>query len=836
MKSKHWGMRPVFIAAFALMVSTGVVVAQDRGLDVVARAVTGDPTFDAGRQYAVIIGIDKYEEWPALRNAVSEAKAVRAVLANRYFIDKFYEFYNGDATGANIRRLFMETLPAQIGEKDSLLVFYAGHGQTDSTGTGFWIASDGSKDQFLQNNWIPNQQIRNMIGGLKAQRILILADACFSGDFLNVTRGASPTIDNAYFKKALQLTARQVLTSGASESVPDDSEFGRQLVNLLERNAAPLLDPITMYERLRLGVSRTLPLLGTMPGNEQGASYVLFLKGGTVTSYPGERGSADLMVKTDQPGAEVFVDGISQGKSPVLVRKLEAGRSLHIEARTPTLGGSLDITLSPGDLKEVSLRLAALTGNLYVTSNETAVNLFVDGVDKGRLGSGLLKGIPIGARMIELKGKNLYGSAQVNVNLSETAEARVIVRPVGTVSIDAPEDAPIVLSSSDWRLEQKGGGKFANVPAGTLHMTAGGALDYELSESTISLGQGQSAKWSPWTGAKVYFIIDVPNAILFIDDAPYGVTNWVPPLSFSAGNHKLLFRKPGYHDTTLQINTMLGKRSDVDVKMTQFAAAHVTIPNFGIDLVPIISDEVTEESTGKDYTKWNIPSGTPVRIEFSSPFARRIDIPAIQTTFTEGETRSLDLPSGRIVLPWVPIGAKVILGENQASLELGHRSSAGYRSPPLPPGEYAFSVGSYYSGWVTVPSGGIAEPRGYRSAVLEVSTTARQSLEKELDARRARTAVGWLSLTTGIAGVAGAGTVYWLGGQAMASYRATSTTTAAADAWKSVELYKTLFPITAAVGGVAFGLSPILLLGGPDPQVLQQSIDDLDSGIKALGK
>ena len=42
----------------ALLVCPGLAVAQDRGLDVVARAVTGTPDFDAGRQVAVIIGIE----------------------------------------------------------------------------------------------------------------------------------------------------------------------------------------------------------------------------------------------------------------------------------------------------------------------------------------------------------------------------------------------------------------------------------------------------------------------------------------------------------------------------------------------------------------------------------------------------------------------------------------------------------------------------------------------------------------------------------------------------------------------------------------------------------
>jgi hypothetical protein len=85
--------------------------AQDRGLSVVAREITGQADFDVGRQVAVIIGIDRYKEWPSLRSAVSEAKKVKAVLEKRYFIDEFIELYDEAANSAGIRRLFAQDLP-----------------------------------------------------------------------------------------------------------------------------------------------------------------------------------------------------------------------------------------------------------------------------------------------------------------------------------------------------------------------------------------------------------------------------------------------------------------------------------------------------------------------------------------------------------------------------------------------------------------------------------------------------------------------------------------------------------------------------------------------------
>jgi hypothetical protein len=44
--------------------------AQDRGLEVVAKSFAGDD-WKIGKQYAVLIGIDEYQEWNPLRNPVT---------------------------------------------------------------------------------------------------------------------------------------------------------------------------------------------------------------------------------------------------------------------------------------------------------------------------------------------------------------------------------------------------------------------------------------------------------------------------------------------------------------------------------------------------------------------------------------------------------------------------------------------------------------------------------------------------------------------------------------------------------------------------------------------
>ncbi|MBU0929433.1 MAG: caspase family protein [Spirochaetes bacterium] len=388
----------IAIALTLLLASAPGTFAQDRGLSVQAREITGNPSFDIGRQYAVIIGIDRYKEWNALRNAVSEARKIKGILSSRYYIDEFIELYDGAATAGSIRKLFAEDLPRKLKKEDSLFIFYAGHGYLDSSNTGFWIAADGVKDVYDQRGWIPNQQIRNYLSMMKAQRVLVVADACFSGDFLNVSRGAGPTIDSAYFSKALQLQARQVLTSGASETVPDESEFGRYFVTTLERNSDPILDPHSMYDRIRTNVTQTVPLLGTIPGNEAGASFAFFLR----PSY----GSVSITVATS---ADVEIDGKGLGASepgkPLVLKDLGAG--VHeLRVIYPGAEERRSILVRAGETSTETFEYRApRSGRLTITAQAEATVL-VDGKPVGSIAAGSsleLPGVAEGERTVTLQ-------------------------------------------------------------------------------------------------------------------------------------------------------------------------------------------------------------------------------------------------------------------------------------------------------------------------------------------------------------------------------------------------------------------------------------------------
>jgi hypothetical protein len=236
--------------------------------------------FTVGRQYLVVIAISDYEQWPPLASPVDEAKEIKDILVSRYRIDKLYELYDEQATKANILRLLAK-LQHDIEIDDSLLILYAGHGHLDKTSsTGFWIPVNAGMDVFEQQNWLPHTQLRGLLANFKSMHLCVISDSCFAGDLIQATRSLPDVANPEYLHDAYSHVCRQVLTSGATETVPDASDFAHQLESALRRNRNPYLDTYTLYNDVRLGVSGSVPLLGSLAGtgHQEGASFLLFLR------------------------------------------------------------------------------------------------------------------------------------------------------------------------------------------------------------------------------------------------------------------------------------------------------------------------------------------------------------------------------------------------------------------------------------------------------------------------------------------------------------------------------------------------------------------------------
>ena len=239
-----------------------------------------DGSIVAGNNWALLIGINRYAEWRSLQHPVADVKAFKKIILERYGFQpgRVLELYDRSATKAEIVKA-LETMPDKLGPSDTLLVYYSGHGQKNPrTGVGYWIPHDAGKNTWARANWINNADVRGAIASLKCRHVLLISDSCFSGDILDPTKGGGKDHTPRYYVNAWKLPARQALTAGASEEVPDKSWFAYHLRRFLETNTRPYVDPEDIHAYVKRGVDE-LPLFGSFKdaGHVRGGSYLFML-------------------------------------------------------------------------------------------------------------------------------------------------------------------------------------------------------------------------------------------------------------------------------------------------------------------------------------------------------------------------------------------------------------------------------------------------------------------------------------------------------------------------------------------------------------------------------
>ncbi len=214
-----------------------------------------------GRFFAVVIGNNTYNDsgFAALKTAASDATAVSNMLKDRY----------GYQTTLLLNSSRLETLSAlndmrvNLKAEDNLLIYYAGHGEIDGKGQGYWIPSDAAAGD--SKTWISNAAISDMLNAMPARHVLTVVDSCYSG---TMTRAAAPSFDAGtmpaaqwagWVKTMVGGRSRTALTSGglqpvADAGVGDHSYFARAFLNVLQDNNR-LLEAQRVYREVASAVA-----------------------------------------------------------------------------------------------------------------------------------------------------------------------------------------------------------------------------------------------------------------------------------------------------------------------------------------------------------------------------------------------------------------------------------------------------------------------------------------------------------------------------------------------------------------------------------------------------
>ncbi len=210
-----------------------------------------------GEYWALIIGIDQYQFVPKLQTAVRDATEVRNVLTQRYGFkpERSIMLLNEQATRDNIFRE-LERIGGVTGKDDSVLIYYAGHGEYDEErGLGWWVPVGGKADDRAAT-YITNASVRDYVRAMKAKHVYLVADSCFSGRLLGrSTPLPKSSITPEWIGRQYAKRSRWALTSGGTEPVVDGGKDGHSwfayfFLRMLRENDAPYLLPRQIIDEL----------------------------------------------------------------------------------------------------------------------------------------------------------------------------------------------------------------------------------------------------------------------------------------------------------------------------------------------------------------------------------------------------------------------------------------------------------------------------------------------------------------------------------------------------------------------------------------------------------
>lgn len=194
------------------------------------------------RRLAAVVGVDRYQSWPGLEGAAGDARRLATQLRSMGF-DEVVELYDEAATRASILDLLGSKL-VQLSQPDDLaVIFFAGHGQTETLRNGekrgYIIPADSDPAAVFATG-ISMDTLRDLSNRLPAKHVYFAMDSCYSG--LGFLRGISAVPrTQGYIEKMLARRAVQMVTAGGegeeAAEVGGRGLFTNKLLEALRGNA-----------------------------------------------------------------------------------------------------------------------------------------------------------------------------------------------------------------------------------------------------------------------------------------------------------------------------------------------------------------------------------------------------------------------------------------------------------------------------------------------------------------------------------------------------------------------------------------------------------------------
>lgn len=141
--------------------------------------------------WAVVIGIGNYQKVRPLKYAVNDAKAMYDYLIEDLGVpsDHITLLLDEEADLASVKKELGTELRRKAKRNDQVIIFFAGHGapepnenSPDGDGVEKYFLTYGVEPDDLYSTALPMEEVSRIFNRIKAERLVFLADTCFSGN------------------------------------------------------------------------------------------------------------------------------------------------------------------------------------------------------------------------------------------------------------------------------------------------------------------------------------------------------------------------------------------------------------------------------------------------------------------------------------------------------------------------------------------------------------------------------------------------------------------------------------------------------------------------------
>ena len=191
---------------------------------------------EGGRIWAAVIGINHYQNIRDLKYAVNDAQAFENYLKEYIGIPDENIFFLVDqgATQAEIKSLLGTKIKRKAGKDDTVIIFYAGHGAVetdplDPDGDGYekyLLPYDANLDD-LYSTAIAMEEIKKIFWRIRAERLIFIADTCYSGASGGRTMLASKTratLSEKFFERISKGKGRVIISACSANEISKEDD------------------------------------------------------------------------------------------------------------------------------------------------------------------------------------------------------------------------------------------------------------------------------------------------------------------------------------------------------------------------------------------------------------------------------------------------------------------------------------------------------------------------------------------------------------------------------------------------------------------------------------